>query len=91
MSLSILRKKYIGEVLLSKKYINREQLQEALEESVKQGKKVGQVLLSKGYISEELLFECLALSIGVEYLDLKTIRISKDILQNLSESYARKY
>lgn len=91
MSLSFLRKKYIGEVLLSKKYINREQLQEALEESVKQGKKIGQVLLSKGYISEEMLFECLSLSIGVEYLDLKTTEISKDVLQSLSENYARKY
>lgn len=89
--LNILRKKYIGEVLLSKKYINREQLQEALEDSAKQRKKVGQVLLSKGYISEEMLLECLALSIGVEYLDLKTIDISKDVLNSLSENYARKY
>ena len=89
--LNILKKKYIGEVLLSKKYINKEQLQEALEDSAKQRKKVGQVLLAKGYISEEMLLECLSLSIGVEYLNLKTINISKDILNSLSENYARKY
>ena len=91
MGLNILKRKYIGEIFLSKKYINREQLQEALEESVKQGKKIGQVLLSKGYISEDMLFECLSLSIGVEYLDLKSINVSKDILNILPEKYARKF
>ncbi len=90
--LDILRKKYIGEVLINKKYVTKEQLQEALKEAVEQKKKVGQVLLAKGYISEKMLYECLSVSLGVEYKDLSDIdNVSKKILQNLPEVYARKY
>lgn len=91
MVLDILRKKYVGEILLNKKYITKGQLQEALKESLEQRKKIGEVLLSKGYITEKMLFECLSLSLGVEYRDLRDVHVSKNVLENLSETNARKY
>lgn len=91
MVLDVFRKKYLGEILLGKKYITKEQLSEALKESLEQKKKIGQVLLSKGYISEEILLECLSISLGVEYKKLEEVEVSKEAIQCLQESVARKY
>jgi len=91
MVLEILRKKYLGEVLLNKKYITKEQLSEALKESLEQKKKIGQILLSKGYIVEENLLECLSISLGVEYKKLQDLEVHKDVLHYIPENLARKY
>ena len=53
MVLEVLRKKYLGEVLLSKKYISKEQLSEALKESLEKKQKIGALLVQKGFITED--------------------------------------
>ena len=91
MVLDILRKKYIGEVLLSKKYITKEQLSEALKESSDKKQKVGSILVQNGYISDEQLFECLSISLGVEYRKLNDIEIKREVLELIQEKLARRY
>ena len=71
MVLDVLRKKYIGEVLLSKKYITKEQLSEALKESLEKKQKIGSILVKKGFITEDQLLDGLSISLGVEYKKLE--------------------
>lgn len=91
MVLEVLRKKYLGEVLLSKRYITKEQLSECIKESLENKQKIGQVLLSKGYITEDALLECLSISLGVEYRKLEDIIVKREVLSEIQESVARKY
>jgi predicted nucleic acid-binding OB-fold protein len=51
------RKKRIGEFLIDKGFINREQLDEALEEyrSKRANKKIGQILIDRGYLDYDSL------------------------------------
>ena len=91
MVLEVLRKKYLGEVLLNKKYITKEQLSECIKESLEKKQKIGQVLISKGYINEDALLECLSISLGVEYRKLEDVIVKREILSEFQESVARKY
>lgn len=91
MVLEILRKKYLGEVLLSKEYVTKEQLTAALKESLEKKQKVGAILVKKGIITEEQLLECLSISLGVEYRKLENVDVPKDVLDLIQEKVARKY
>lgn len=91
MVLEVLRKKYLGEVLLSKKYITKEQLTDALKEATEQKQKIGSLLVNKGLISDEQLLECLSISLGVEYRKLENVDVPKDVLDLIPEKTARKY
>ena len=91
MVLEILRKKYLGEVLLSKKYITKEQLSECLKESVETKKRIGSILLKNGYITEDQLLECLSISLGVEYIKLEDLEVPRVVLDLIQEKTARKY
>ena len=91
MVLEVLRKKYLGEVLLSKQYVTKEQLSECLKESLEKKKRIGNILLEKQYISELQLNECLAIALGVEYRDLAEADVEQRILDLVPEKIARKY
>ena len=91
MVLEVLRKKYLGEVLLSKQYVTKEQLSECLKESLEKKKRIGNILLEKQYISELQLNECLAIALGVEYRDLSGADVEQRILDLVPEKIARKY
>jgi type IV pilus assembly protein PilB len=91
MVLEVLRKKFLGEVLLSKQYVTKEQLSECLKESLEKKKRIGNILLEKQYISEQQLNECLAIALGVEYRDLSGADVEQRILDLVPEKIARKY
>ncbi len=91
MVLEVLRKKFLGEVLLSKQYVTKEQLSECLKESLEKKKRIGNILLEKQYISELQLNECLAIALGVEYRDLSQVEVEQRILDLVQEKIARKY
>lgn len=91
MVLEVLRKKYLGDVLLSKKYITKEQLTDALKEATEKKQKIGAVLVKRGLVTDEQLLECLSISLGVEYRRLDEVNVPKDILDLIQEKVARKY
>ncbi|MBO7612177.1 MAG: Flp pilus assembly complex ATPase component TadA [Elusimicrobia bacterium] len=91
MVLEVLKKKYLGEVLLSKQYVTKEQLSESLKESLEKKKKIGAVLLEKQYVTEAQLFECLSITLGVEYRELTGIEVEQRIVDIIPEKIARKY
>ncbi len=91
MALDIFKKKHIGEILLNKNYITKEQLQEATKESAGKKQKLGEYLISKGYITEENFLECLGISLGVEYVKLENLDLKEDVSLSFDEKSARKY
>lgn len=91
MALDIFRKKFIGEVLLSKGYITKEQLQEGIRESAGKKQKLGEYLISKNYVTEPDFLECLGISLGIEYVKLEDLVIEEKVFLNFDEKSARKY
>ncbi|WP_457637502.1 ATPase, T2SS/T4P/T4SS family [Oceanithermus sp.] len=59
----------LGELLLKKGAITKEDLERALAEQEQNGKLLGKILLNKGLISEEQLYEALAEQDGVEFIE----------------------
>lgn len=89
MVLEALRKKYLGEVLLEKKLITKEQLEECLKESASKKVQVGKILLEKRYIIESDLLESLSVALGVPYKQLEDVK--EPPINLIPEKVARKY
>ncbi|MBC7194446.1 MAG: hypothetical protein H5U37_02155 [Caldisericia bacterium] len=60
-------KKKLGDILLEKGILTREQLEDALKEQEKTGIPLGQILIDRGLISPGVLGEILSLQSGIEY------------------------
>jgi len=81
----------IGEVLVQKKIITWEQLQEALEEQKKSREFTGEILVRKGYLSLFLLYKALAEQYKMRFVDLKHIKINPKAVELIPRSVAEKY
>ncbi len=81
----------IGELLIQKKLINWDQLNEVLEEQQKTRELTGEILVRKGYVAKHLLYRALAEQNNVRYVDLKTTRINPRAVEKIPASLARKY
>jgi hypothetical protein len=86
-------KKKIGELLLLKGLITREQLQQALlfKSTQRQDKLLGQILVELGYISEEQLCGILALQCGYPYIDIDQCKVDPAVLALIPENMVKKY
>ena len=81
----------IGEILLQKKLITWDQLQDALEEQKKTREFTGEILVKKGYISQSLLYKALAEQYNIRFIDLKRIKINPKALELIPRSVCVKY
>jgi general secretion pathway protein E len=61
------KNKQIGKILVEKKKISSENLQEALLLQQNSELRIGELLIKKGFLSENDLLECLALQNGIEF------------------------
>ncbi len=82
---------YLGNLLLEKGLITREQLQEAIEEQKRTGKLMGLVLVDLGFVKEQDVYHCLGLQLGMETVDPLTLDIPKEVLKKVSPSMVRIY
>ena len=84
-------RKLLGELLIEKNKISRENLEEALELQKERGKKLGEILLKLKYISEEDLKATLADQFGIPFLPhIDLSKISGEIVAKIPINYARK-
>jgi len=74
------KKEKLGQILLNKDIITKEQLEEALNIQKNTGEKLGEILLKKGYISDDTLTELVSFQRGFEYVDLDKIQDKIDPL-----------
>lgn len=92
MRIGVGRKKIrMGDLLVAAGAITEEQLQEALQLQKEKGDKLGKTLLEAGFISRELLVATLTRQLGVEYIELKGMKLSDDILDLIPEDVVLKY
>lgn len=81
----------IGELLVQKKLISWNQLQEALSEQEKTKELTGQILIRKGYISENLFFKTLADQYEMRFIQLDKVHINPAAVNLIPGSLAKKY
>jgi len=86
-----LNSKQLGDILLSRGKITREQLQEALGHQKKNGIKLGEALRQKGYISDRDLYEALADQLSTPFIDLDNYVIDPKVLVRLPEKFCRQH
>lgn len=87
------RKKRLGDLLVEAGVITENQLMEALEaqKSDKKGEKLGSVLIELGFTTERQIMKALQEQLGIESVDLSSLRISEEIIRLMDESILRKY
>lgn len=81
----------IGDLLVQKQLITEAQLNTALEKQRESGQRIGRVLIDLGYIVEEQFLSFLSQQLKVPFIDLRRYEFDVDLIQRLSEIYARRY
>lgn len=86
------KKEKIGQILLSRDIITKEQLEEALDIQRNTGEKLGEILIKKGFISDETLVELISFQRGFESVDLNKIqdKIDPSVANLISKDFEYK-
>src|SRR5689334_12656231 len=85
-------KAYLGQILVEKGVITKEQLETALRKQKETGELLGAVLLKLGFVSEEAIFTpILADQWGVEHVNLKESEIPQDVLRKIPAKFVTHY
>lgn len=82
---------HIGELLIQKKLISWEQLEDVLQEQKQTKELTGELLVRKKYISQGLLYKTLADQYAMRYIDLKKTKINPRAVEIVPQSIAEKY
>ncbi len=92
MRIGVGRKKIrMGDLLVAAGAITEEELQQALELQKEKGVKLGRALLDSGLISRELFIATLTQQMGVDFIDLKGVKLDEDVLELIPEDVILKY
>lgn len=82
---------HIGEVLIQKKLIDWDQLDDALSEQKRTQEFVGEILVRKRYIPKFLLFKALAERHAMPFVDLAHVFIDPRAVERVPKSISVKY
>jgi type IV pilus assembly protein PilB len=83
--------KLLGNILVEKGIITKEQLKEALEVQAKKGGVIGEVIVHLGYATEEEIAQCLSYQYGFAYLVLENYEITQDVIKLIPKNVASHY
>lgn len=84
-------KTYLGELLLQKGLITKEQIESVLRQQAESGAPFGQVAVSLGYVEEEAMLMTLAEQLQLSCVDLSSFEFDSQLVLSLRESHARRY
>lgn len=92
MRISAGRKKIrIGDLLVAAGAITDEELQEAIAYQKEKGIKLGQALVELGLISQELLNLTISQQLGIDYIELRSCKLTDDVLRLIPEKEVVRY
>lgn len=92
MRISAGRKKIrIGDLLVAAGAITDEELQEAIAYQKEKGLKLGQALVEMGLISQELLNLTISQQLGIDYIELRSCKLTDDVLRLIPEKEVVRY
>lgn len=83
--------KPLGELLLDRKLITKDQLEKALTKQKEEGGLIGQVLVSLGYVTEEQIANAITVQYGYPYLPLANYEFNRGVLKTIPKNVARQY
>ena len=83
--------KQLGELLIEKGIINRDQLNKALKIQKDKGGLIGQIFVMLGYVKEEEIAQVLTVQYGFPYLPLESYEISADMIKLIPKNVAKQY
>lgn len=83
-------RKQLGDLLVERKKITSEQLDEALTRQKASGEPLGQILVDAGYITQTDLLKMLAEQLGLEFVDLGDYKIDLSAVAMLPNNVAKK-
>ena len=86
-----LSKIHIGKLLLDKKIITQEQLDQAIAQQMLTHERLGQVFVDMNLIKEEDLLQLLAQQLEIPLVNLREYSLKADIVSLIPEFYARHY
>ncbi|MTN16337.1 type II secretion system protein GspE, partial [Turicibacter sanguinis] len=81
----------IGDKLVEKGYISREQLERALKLQNGTGKRIGEILIEQGIITPELLTSVLTELLDIDNISLTRSNINPDVIKLIPENICRRY
>ena len=83
--------KQLGELLIERGIISRQQLDEALTVQKERGGLIGEVLVELGFAKEEDITQALTAQYGFPYLPLANYEINSEIIDIIPSRVARQY
>lgn len=81
----------LGDILVDRGIITRQQLSSVLQLQNETGKRVGDLIVEKGFASERQVMKALSHQLGVPIFDTTASRIDPEAAALISEELARKY
>lgn len=80
----------LGDCLMQKGMITEEQLSQALIKQKETGSKLGETIVDMGLVSENEMIDVLVEQLGIEYVDVRKIKIDESAARLLKEDFLRK-
>ena len=81
----------LGELLLRKGVITRENLEQALREQEAKGGFIGQILVRLGMVKEEQMLPVLSEQLGIPYVVVKEREIPRSVIEKVPAKFATHY
>jgi len=85
-----LNKLRIGDMLVQKGLITEEQLAEVLVKQKETNTKFGEAVVALGFVTETDIIDVLTEQMGVEYVDVRRIKVDEEAVKLVKEDYMRK-
>lgn len=84
-------RKKIGDLLIERGFITREQLEQALQQQAASGKRVGTILVEIGAVTEEQLIDTMAEKLSIPRVSLDAMVIDPSVIQRVPVEIARRH
>jgi len=91
MAAEFLKRKKIGEILIEMRAITPQQLETALKKQSSLKKMIGEILIDDKLITEETLFRGLSTQHGIEFVNLDSSELNRDLIRQIPESLIKTY
>ena len=85
-----LNKLRLGDLLVSKGLITEEQLLEVINKQKETHTKFGETVVTMGFVTENDVIDALIEQLGIEYVDVRRIKIDENAVKLVKEDYMRK-
>ena len=80
------RKKRLGDLLIDAGVITSEQLSKALDKQKQTRQKLGATLMEMDFTTEEEIAQALKEQLGMDFVDLRTVRVPPDVISLIPDS-----